>query len=167
MRDKSSIFEIAEVGRIALDYLSPTSFSRRKKAPPRPSPHAEAGTAKIVRGGANATATQTRERICIRLSPAVCRAFVGQQQLSTGGRPRKTPLFDYSSTVAKEKPQGQGLAEMISAPSRGQGAGERRSEEVRKRERGEEEERARREGERERRQERSEIYSRTNGCKFI
>lgn len=36
-------------------------------------------------------------------------------QLSTGGRPWKTPLFDYSSTMAKEKPQEQGLAEMISA----------------------------------------------------
>lgn len=35
--------------------------------------------------------------------------------LSTGGRPWKTPLFDYSSTMAKEKPQEQGLAEMISA----------------------------------------------------
>lgn len=74
------------------------------------------------------------------------------QQLSTGGRPRKTPLFDYSSTMAKEKPQGRGLARNdFRAPSKGTrsrtGRREaRRSEEARKRKR---------------RQERSEIYSRT------
>lgn len=92
---------------------------------------------------------QIRERLCIRLSAAVCTTF--GQQLSTGGRPRKTPLFDYSSTMAKEKPQGQGLARNdFRASSKGQGAGrgsaKRRSEEARKRKR---------------RQERSEIYSRT------
>lgn len=68
---------------------------------------------------------QTHGRICIRLSAAVCTTLVGRQ-LSTGGRPRKTPLFDYSSTVAKEKPQGQGLGRNdFRAPSKGQGTGRR------------------------------------------
>jgi len=57
---------------------------------------------------------KTREQICIYLSATICTTFVGQQ-LSTGDRPWKTPLFDYSSTMAKEKPQEQGLAEMIFA----------------------------------------------------
>lgn len=34
-----------------------------------------------------------------------CTTFVGAAAIN---RPRKTPLFDYSSTVAKEKPQVQG-----------------------------------------------------------
>lgn len=82
---------------------------------------------------------QTHGRICICLSAAVCTTFV-KRWLSTG-RPRKTPLFDYSSTVAKEKPQGQGLGRNdFRAPSKGQGARRReekdRSERKRKRERG-------------------------------
>lgn len=76
------------------------------------------------------------------------------QQLSTGDRPRKTPLFDYSSTMAKEKPQGQELARndfralraRDKEPRTGKRAKRMRSEEAR---------------ERKRRQERSEIYSRT------
>lgn len=106
---------------------------------------------------------RTRSRQALRanmhsfIGCRICTTFVGRQ-LSTGGRPRKTPLFDYSSTVAKEKPQGQGLGRNdFRAPSKGQGAG-RRTEMGGGREK---------EKERKRRQERSEIYSRTNGCKFI
>lgn len=81
-----------------------------------------------------------------------------EQQLSTGGRPRKTPLFDYSSTVAKEKPQGQGVSRNdFRTPNKGQGA-ERRAEEggserKRKRERGAKNE--------------VKFIRVTNGCKFI
>lgn len=55
-----------------------------------------------------------------------------------GGRPRKTPLFDYSSTMAKEKPQGQGLVRNDFRAPRARDKepdGEARSGEARKRER--------------------------------
>lgn len=80
-------------------------------------------------------------------------SFIGEQyarrssgsQLSTGGRPRKTPLFDYSSARwQRRNRRDRHWAEMISArPSKGQGAGrraekggEKRSERKRKRGRG-------------------------------
>jgi hypothetical protein len=55
-------------------------------------------------------------------------AFVGQW-LSTDGGPRKTPLFDYSSTVAKEKPQGRRTGRNdFRASGKGQGIGRRTEE---------------------------------------
>lgn len=124
---------------------------------PRPFLLSRSDGSQGCRGAANAIATGSRANMHSFIGCRICTTYVGRQ-LSTGGRPRKTPLFDYSSTVAKEKPQGQGLGRNdFRAPSKGQGAG-RRTEMGGGREK---------EKERKRRQERSEIYSRTNGCKFI
>lgn len=113
-------------GTLPCFFPLPRSTERREGTSfPRPFLLSRSDGSQGCRGAANAIATGSRANMHSFIGCRIRTTFVGRQ-LSTGGRPRKTPPFDYSSTVAKEKPQGRGLGRNdFRAPSKGQGAGRR------------------------------------------